>query len=44
MVTGVSAPIVTGVRGTLALVAIDPTTQERTAPELPGVMVFAGSE
>lgn len=43
-VTEVPVPIVAGVRGTLALVALDPKTAERTAPEVPGVMVFAGSE
>lgn len=43
-VTEVPVPIVAGVRGTLALIALDPKTGERTAPEVPGVMVFAGSE
>jgi gamma-glutamyltranspeptidase/glutathione hydrolase len=36
--------VVNSVRGTVALVGIDPKTGERTAPEAPGVMVYAGSE
>ena len=43
-VTEVPVPIVAGVRGTLALLAIDPKTGDRTAPEVPGVMVFVGNE
>jgi len=38
------AATVSGVRGTLALVAIDPRTGARTTPEVPGVMVFGGTE
>ncbi|HUO98312.1 MAG TPA: gamma-glutamyltransferase [Rhizomicrobium sp.] len=36
--------VVGSVRGTLALVAIDPDTGARSAPEAPGVMVFSGTE
>jgi gamma-glutamyltranspeptidase/glutathione hydrolase len=35
---------VASIRGTLALVAIDPRTGARTTPEVPGVMVFGGTE
>jgi gamma-glutamyltranspeptidase/glutathione hydrolase len=38
------AAAVAGVRGTLALVAIDPKSGARTTPEVPGVMVFGGTE
>ena len=43
-VVEVPAPTVSGVRGTLAFVAIDSKTNERTTPEVPGVMVFGGFE
>jgi gamma-glutamyltranspeptidase / glutathione hydrolase len=43
-VVEVPAPVVAGIRGTLALVAIDPKTRIRTTPEVPGVMVFGGAE
>ncbi len=40
-VTEVPVEVATGLRGTLATLAIDPKTGKRTTVELPGVMVFA---
>jgi gamma-glutamyltranspeptidase / glutathione hydrolase len=43
-VTEVPSEVATGLRGTLATVVIDPKSGKRTTVELPGVMVFGGSE
>jgi gamma-glutamyltranspeptidase/glutathione hydrolase len=43
-VSEIPVTIVSGTRGTLALVAIDPATGERTTPENPNVMVFGGAQ
>jgi gamma-glutamyltranspeptidase/glutathione hydrolase len=42
--TKVAGPIVAGERGTLAMVAIDAGSNEKTALEVPGIMVWAGTE
>jgi hypothetical protein len=43
-VTEVPAATAGGLRGTLAVVAIDPKTGKRTAVNEPGVMVFSAAE